>query len=166
MRVSKIILVSLITLSFLNGANLDIKSNSAIFNKNLKEIKEIKSDIDSSSGREGVELNKYFHWEVLPSAFNEVIKADDEEGFKAMLELINALEIDINSFGEENNIYNIATEIIDNNSVKCMKALVNTNFDFDKEILDKNYKSTTVLKYAKANGTKEMNEILEGNSDK
>ena len=76
----KLVLISCFLAFSLYGANLDIKSNSEVFNKNLVEIKNIKESINSSSGREGAELNKYFHWEVLPNAFSDVIKIDDSEG--------------------------------------------------------------------------------------
>lgn len=151
----KLVLISCFLAFNLYGENLDIKSNSEVFNKNLVEIKNIKESINSSSGREGAELNKYFHWEVLPNAFSDVIKIDDSEGFKSMLKLLDELNIDINSFSEENSIYSIAKEIIDNNSINCMKVLTLSNFNFKNKVLDKNYNQISLLDYARNNGASE-----------
>lgn len=163
MKLLRMAIISLITVCISNGADLNIKSSSELFNKHLTEIKEIRSNIENSGGgRAGAELNKYFHWNTLPNAFSEIIVVDDAEGFKGMLEVLNRLNIDINSFGDENNIYNIAIEMIDNNSLNCMKLLVDTEFDLRKPVLDKNYNDTTLLRYAKSNGaSKEMIDLLE-----
>ena len=79
-----------------------------------------------------------------------------------MLKVLNELNIDINSFSEENSIYSIAKEIIDNNSINCMKALKISNFNFKNKVLDKNYNQVSLLDYARNNGaSKEMISLLE-----
>lgn len=79
-----------------------------------------------------------------------------------MLKLLDELNIDINSFSEENSIYSIAKETIDNNSTNCMKVLTLSNFNFKNKVLDKNYNQISLLDYAKNSGaSKEMISLLE-----